>query len=125
MSNSDVREKGLDKFEEVMGFRPPNIEGDAFLDVTIDHLFANVWSGPGLSVRDRRLVTLAILMCFGNEATLRIHLNATMKQEQLSDVEIDELLVHMAHYGGWPVAAVSSQIVRQLRHERDKAEANA
>ena len=32
--------------------------------------------------------------------------------------EIDELVLHLAHYGGWPVAAVASQVVRKLRSER-------
>jgi alkylhydroperoxidase/carboxymuconolactone decarboxylase family protein YurZ len=43
-----------------------------------------------------------------------------MKQKQLTDAEIDELILHVAHYAGWPVAAISSQIVRALRAERDK-----
>jgi alkylhydroperoxidase/carboxymuconolactone decarboxylase family protein YurZ len=50
-----------------------------------------------------------------------MHFGAAMKQKQLTDAEIDELIVHVAHYAGWPVAAVSSQIVRALRTERDKA----
>ena len=116
----DKREKGLECFEKVMGFRPPVIPDDPFLDTTIDHLFANVWARPGLSIRDRRLVSLTVLMQFGNEQTLKLHFGAAMKQKQLTDTEIDELIVHVAHYAGWPAAAVSSQIVRALRAERDK-----
>ncbi len=117
---SSARDRGREWFETVMGFPAPvGAAPDPFLDVTVDHLFADVWSRPGLSVRDRRLVTLAILIHLGNEATLRLHLQATMRQQQLTDPEIDELLVHVAHYAGWPGAAVASQIVRQLRAERD------
>lgn len=119
------RAKGLEWFGEVMGFRPPDLRGDPFLDVTIDHLFADVWSRPGLDVRARRIVTLVVLMCMGHEATLKLHLGATMRQNQLTDTEIDELLVHVAHYAGWPPAAIASQVVRQLRAERDKAKAGA
>jgi alkylhydroperoxidase/carboxymuconolactone decarboxylase family protein YurZ len=57
-------------------------------------------------------------MCFGHEATLQLHLNGAMKSGDLSDAEIDELVLHLAHYGGWPVAAVASQVVRKLRSER-------
>ena len=115
----DVREKGLECFENVMGFRPPVIPNDPFLDTTIDHLFAKVWARPGLSIRDRRLVTLTVLMQFGNEATLKLHFGAAMKQKQLTDAEIDELILHVAHYAGWPGAALASQVVRHLRAERD------
>jgi len=120
VADEEQRAKGLEWFDTVMGFRPPDVRGDPFLDVTIDHLFADVWSRPGLDVRSRRIVTLVVLMCMGHEATLKMHLGATMRQNQLSDVEIDELLVHVAHYAGWPPAAIASQVVRQLRAERDQ-----
>ncbi len=117
---SDKRAKGIESFEKVMQFTPPPFEAgrDPFLDVTLDHLFADVWSRPGLGVRERRLVTLTVLMCLGHEATLQLHLNAAMKSGDLSDAEIDELLVHVAHYAGWPPAAVASGVVRRLRAER-------
>ena len=118
MAEGERRERGLAAFERVMGFKPPALPGDVFLDATLDHLFAEVWTRPGLSVRDRRLVTLTVLMCLGHEATLKLHLGAAIRTGQLTDAEIDELVLHVAHYGGWPVAAVASQVVRELRAER-------
>ena len=112
------RQRGLAKFAEVMQFTPPDVPGDLFLDTTIEHLFADVWARPGLGVRERRLITLTILTCLGNEMTLRLHFGAAMQSGDLSDEEIDELILHVAHYGGWPMAAVASQVVRQLRAER-------
>jgi 4-carboxymuconolactone decarboxylase len=123
MADADRRARGLRAFEQVMGFKPPALEGDLFLDVTVDHLFADLWTRPGLAVRDRRLITLTVLMCLGHETTLKLHLGAAMRTRQLTDVEIDEAILHVAHYGGWPVAAVASQVVRQLRAERDAAKA--
>jgi 4-carboxymuconolactone decarboxylase len=118
MAEAERRERGVAAFEKVMGFKPPALPGDVFLDATLDHLFADIWSRPGLSVRDRRLVTLTVLMCFGHESTLKLHLTAALRTGQLTDSEIDELVLHVAHYGGWPVAAVASQVVRELRAQR-------
>jgi 4-carboxymuconolactone decarboxylase len=118
MANDDARKRGLEKFEEVMRFTPPDLKGEAFLDSTIEHLFGEVWSDPGLAVRDRRLVTLTILTLLGNEMTLRLHFGAAMQSGDLSDAEIDAFIVHLAHYAGWPCAAIASQVVRQLRAER-------
>src|SRR6185295_13816314 len=118
MPTSEQRKKGFEKFGEVMGFTPPDMPGDVFLDQTIEHLFAEVWARPGLGTRERRLITLTILICMGNEMTLRLHFGAAMQSGDLSDAEIDELILHVAHYGGWPGAAVASQVVRQLRAER-------
>jgi 4-carboxymuconolactone decarboxylase len=119
--DDERRKRGLDAFEKVMGFRPPPISGDPFLDTTIDHLFADVWARPGLSTRERRIATLTLLMSLGLELHLRLHIGAAMKSGDLSDAEIDELLLHVAHYAGWPGPANASQVIRQLRAERDKA----
>jgi 4-carboxymuconolactone decarboxylase len=116
--SDDKRQRGIAKFAEVMRFTPPDMPGDVFLDATIEHLFADVWTRPGLGVRERRLITLTVLMCLGNEMTLRLHLGAAHRSGDLSDQEIDELILHVAHYGGWPVAAVAANVVRQLRSER-------
>jgi 4-carboxymuconolactone decarboxylase len=123
MAESDDRSKGREWFEKVMGFPAPPLQDDAFFDVTLEHLFANVWSRPALGVRERRIATLVVLMCLGHEATLKLHLGAAMRTGQLTDAELDELVVHVAHYGGWPVAAVASQVVRALRAERAGAKA--
>ena len=121
MADEAKRKKGLDTFEAVMGFRAPDLRGDAFLDVTLDHLFAEVWARPGLSLRDRRIATLVVLMCLGHEGTLELHLNAALSTGQLDDPELDELIVHVAHYGGWPPAAVASQVLRRVRAKRKEA----
>ena len=121
MAGAGDREKGREWFEKVMGFPAPPLQGDVFFDTTVDHLFANVWARPGLGVKERRIATLVVLMCLGHEATLKLHLGAALKTGQLSDVELDELVLHVAHYAGWPVAAVASQVVRAIRAERDKA----
>lgn len=118
MAESEDRKQGREWFEKVMGFPAPPLEGDAFLDVTLDHLFAKVWSRPALGVRERRIATLVVLMCLGHEATLKLHLGAALRTGQLTDAELDELVVHVAHYAGWPVAAVTSQVVRAIRAER-------
>jgi 4-carboxymuconolactone decarboxylase len=98
MAEGERRERGVAAFERVMGFKPPNLPGDVFLDATLDHLFADVWTRTGLSVRDRRIVTLTVLICLGHEATLKLHLSAAIRTGQLTDAEIDELVLHVAHY---------------------------
>lgn len=121
MKETEQRQRGLGTFARVMGFDAPEARGDAFLEATIDHLFAEVWSRPALSVRDRRLITLTVLIGVGNELALKLHFGAAMASGDLSDSEIDELILHAAHYVGWPGAAAASQIVRQLRAERRSA----
>jgi 4-carboxymuconolactone decarboxylase len=115
----EQRRKGSEKFEEVMGFPPPDVD-DLFLDATLEHLFPNIWTRGGLSRRERRLVTLTVIACLGHEPTMKLHLSAAMKSGDLSDEDVDELMLHLAHYAGWPVGAFGSGVARQLRAERDR-----
>lgn len=125
MADSEERRQGREWFGKVMGFPAPPLEGDPFYDVTLEHLFAKVWARPGLGVKERRIATLVVLMCLGHEATLKLHLRAALETGQLSDTEMDELVVHVAHYAGWPPAAVASQVLRAVRAERAKREPGA
>jgi len=121
MADEGARARGREWFQKVMGFAAPSLEGDPFFDATLEHLFADVWSRPALGVKERRIATLVVLMCLGHEPTLKLHLGAALRTGQLTDPELDELVLHVAHYAGWPVAAVASQVVRAVRAERAKA----
>ena len=123
MADSERRARGAAKFQEVMGFAPPRVEGSPFFDQTLEHLFAEVWSRPGLAVRERRLVTLTLLMQLGHEGTLKLHLGAALRSGDLSEADLEELVLHVAHYAGWPSAALGFQVLGQLRAERAKESA--
>ncbi len=54
-----ARARASSKMNEVYGWEMPNIEGDPYFDLTVDHLFGTIWTRPGLSMRDKRLMTLS------------------------------------------------------------------
>jgi hypothetical protein len=61
----ESRKKGLDKMNEVYAWEMPNMEGDPYFALTVDHLFGSIWTRPGLSMRDKRLMTLAVVTALG------------------------------------------------------------
>ena len=67
MSDSSRRERGLAKFNEVYcGDVPAPPPGAMpFFDLMLEQLFAEIWTRPELSQRDRRLVTMGVLACGG------------------------------------------------------------
>ncbi|MCH8850224.1 MAG: carboxymuconolactone decarboxylase family protein [Chloroflexi bacterium] len=119
--DSEQRKRGSEIFEEVMGFPAPQIE-EPFFDATLEHLFPNVWGRGGLSRRERRLITLTVIASLGHEPTLRLHMRAATTSGDLSEDDIDEFALHLAHYAGWPVGAVASGVARKLRAEREQQE---
>jgi 4-carboxymuconolactone decarboxylase len=80
-----------------------------------------VWSRPGLSVRDRSLITVAALCALHRPNELRLHIERGLANG-LSRVEIGELIMHMAIYGGFPVAVEGMRIAREVFDARDRKE---
>jgi 4-carboxymuconolactone decarboxylase len=101
----------------VIGWRPP-AEGPDWLRITVENLFGDVWSREGLSIRDRRLVTLTILLTMLKEDSLRPHLEQALKGGELSRKELGELMIHVAHYAGWPVGQFGFDVLMKVVAER-------
>lgn len=112
--------KGAAKFEEVIGFPPP-AKGPDFLTITVENLFGDVWSREGLSVRDRRLITLTVLVLLGKEGSIELHLRQALARGELTKKEVEELMIHLAHYAGWPVGQAGFDVALKLFAEMRKA----
>jgi 4-carboxymuconolactone decarboxylase len=69
--------------------------------LTDDILFADVWKRPGLSPRDRSLVTITVLAATYRPDQLISHLRLGLANGLTQD-ELVEALTHLAFYAGWP-----------------------
>lgn len=77
-----------------------------------------VWGREGLSTRDRSLITIAALTALHRPNELELHVGRGL-DNGLSRSEISELIMHMAVYGGFPVAVEGMRIAREVFDERD------
>jgi diketogulonate reductase-like aldo/keto reductase/alkylhydroperoxidase/carboxymuconolactone decarboxylase family protein YurZ len=71
------------------------------VQLTDDVLFGDVWKRPGLSPRDRSLVTVAVLAATYRPDQLNSHLRRALANGLTQD-ELVEALTHLAFYAGWP-----------------------
>jgi len=83
-----------------------------FAQLTNDVVFGDLWRRPDLSVRDRSLVTTAVLAAMGDEEQLHPYLNRAI-ESGLTQAQITEALTHLAFYAGWPKAARAITTVTQ------------
>jgi len=90
---------------------PP--EGNAFTDLMLEQVFAEVWSRDVLSIRDRRLLLLGIIAEKGEAMTFGIQAKAALKRGELAPDELRELLLMIAQYAGYPRAASLIGVVEQ------------
>jgi len=72
-------------------------------ELTDDVLFGDVWERPGLSKRDRSLITVAALVALYRGNELPSHLRRAL-DNGLSQEELIEAITHLAFYSGWPTA---------------------
>lgn len=87
---------------------------------TDEVLFGDVWKRPGLSPRDRSLITVATLTALYRTNELPFHLKLALENGVTKD-ELAELITHLAFYAGWPTAATAVGIARKVFQETGKA----
>jgi len=87
------------------------------IDLTEKVLFGDVWERPGLSKRDRSLITVAALVALYRPEQLRGHLERALSNGVTKD-EISELITHLAFYSGWPTAVSAAGLAKNVFEEQ-------
>ena len=99
--------------EQLRGVAPKLVE------LTEQVLFGDVWERPGLSKRDRSLITCAGLVAMNRTEQLKGHLARALDNGVTRD-EIAELITHMAFYSGWPTAMSAAGVAKEVFEKGEK-----
>jgi 4-carboxymuconolactone decarboxylase len=83
-----------------------------FAELTDKVLYADVWERPGLSKRDRSLITVSALIALNRPDQLRSHLD--WPQNGLTREELAEAITHLAFYSGWPSSVSAATIAKEV-----------
>ena len=86
------------------------------VDLTEKVLFGDVWERPGLSKRDRSLITVASLVAMYRPDQLRSHIRRALANGVTRE-EIVETITHLAFYGGWPSSMAAGLIAKEVFEE--------
>lgn len=88
-----------------------------FQDLITRYAWGTIWTRPGLDIRTRRLLVLAMTAALGRYEEFRMHLRAGLKAGlEVSDLK--EVLLQSAIYAGVPVANTAFLIVREELGEK-------
>jgi 4-carboxymuconolactone decarboxylase len=119
MAESERWQKGAAKMKELFGAEPRHgTMQEDFLKITVENLFGDVWGRPGLETRERSLITVAALTVLARERELKVHLRGALNVG-ISREKINEIMIHLAHYGGWPTGVNGLRIAKELFDEID------
>lgn len=97
--------------QRIMGDVAPKLA-----ELTDRVLFGDVWQRPGLSQRDRSLITVAALIAMNRPEQLRSHM-ARARSNGVTREEIAEIITHLAFYTGWPNAITAVGVAREVYQE--------
>lgn len=75
-----------------------------FAKLTQDILFGDIWERPGLSKRDKSLITVTCLVALNRIEQVDFHLKKAF-ENGLTKEELVAAITHIAFYAGWPTAA--------------------
>jgi 4-carboxymuconolactone decarboxylase len=89
-------------------------------EITDTVLFGDVWRRPGLSPRDRSLITVAALIALYRTNEMPFHLGKALENGVTQD-EIVETITHLAFYAGWPTAGTAIGIARDVFAKTEQA----
>ncbi|HTH49851.1 MAG TPA: carboxymuconolactone decarboxylase family protein [Candidatus Limnocylindria bacterium] len=94
--------------QQLMGDIAPKLA-----ELTDTVLFGDVWARPGLSQRDRSLVTVSALIAMNRPDQLRSHL-VRARDNGVTQEEVVEVITQLAFYAGWPNAISAVAVAREV-----------
>ena len=112
-TDPERRRLGLETMGKVYGWEVGDGEGD-FFGITVEHLFAEVWTRDGLSYRDRRLLLIGLLVGRGLDDVVGLQIEAALGNGELDAHTLREIVIFLTHYAGWPQGAKLNSQVEEL-----------
>ena len=103
-------EQGAESVKQVLG--PKAEESLATLgelgDRIIETIYGDIYQRPGLTLKERQIATLSMLMALGGkDRQVKVHMRAGLRVGITED-ELRELVIQLAAYAGFP-AAINAQ----------------
>lgn len=118
----ELRRKGLEKMNQVYAWEMPDVPGE-FFALTVDHLFGTIWTREGLSMRDRRMMLIAVLTTLNQEELLEVQVNAILQNGEMTREELREMAIFLTHYVGFPLGSKLDGVIKRVTAKRKKAAA--
>lgn len=106
-----MTEAGQSRAQQLLGDTAPDL-----VRLTDEVLFGDVWANPGLSQRDRSLVTVAALVSLYRTDQLGSHLQRALANGLTKD-ELVQAITHLAFYAGWPNAMSAIAQLKKITEE--------
>ena len=125
LSNNSLYEQGMQTRRSVLGDAHVN-KAEAnktdfdkdFQEYITNNAWGAVWSRPGLTKRERSLLTIALMTALGHDEELAMHIKAT-KNTGASENDVKEVLLHTGVYAGVPATNSAMKIAKEIFSKKE------
>ncbi len=87
---------------------------------TIEHVFAQIWSRPHLTVRDRRLMAIGATAMLGNRSPLETQMSSGLGNGEFTPAQLREIAVFLPYYVGFINGTAVKDVVIKLLASMDE-----
>ena len=124
----DVYEKGLQLRKKVHGEEFVRRAMESATDFNKDlqdlingYVWGTIWARPGLDLKTRSLITIAMLIPQSRPEELKLHIRAALRNG-VTEAELKELLIHATVYCGYPAVLdafrVAQEVINEFKREQ-------
>lgn len=85
-------------------------------ELVTESAWGNVWASDAIPLRERSMITLALLAALGSLEEFELHLRATARTGA-SAADVREVIRHVAIYAGAPRALAASRVAKRVLAE--------
>lgn len=97
---------------------PGGYDGAPYLgEVRDTYVYGDVWERPGLSLRDRSMITVAVTQALYATSELKLHMGRAM-DNGITQAEISEIIAHTLWYSGFPTGVNAARVATEVFAER-------
>jgi 4-carboxymuconolactone decarboxylase len=82
----------------------------------VEYAFGDIYNRPGLTLRERSMLTIGMLTVLGRWPQLKVHIGNGLRIG-LTAQEIEEIILHTTPYAGFPTAIDAMQLLRAVLDE--------
>jgi 4-carboxymuconolactone decarboxylase len=125
VTSDGYRRRGDELIEQMMGPERAELTRSAWRKISPDFekyvtefLAGEIWARPQLDLRTRSLVTIAALTALGRPLGLELNIRMALNNGA-SQQEIEETLLQMAPYAGFPAAWEALTVASRVFAEED------
>jgi 4-carboxymuconolactone decarboxylase len=111
--DAERKRKAAENYRRV-NFTEPSENPTPISAAAMEFVFGTLWDAPGLSWRERRLISLCCTAINAQVMPLEMHVRGALKSGDFTVEDLQALSVHLAAYAGFPVGTAIEMALRKV-----------